>query len=59
MPKAILVGIDEETGMLNDGPNGQWTVYGKGAVTVYKPEGLAVFQHAQRFMLPVEVKEHI
>jgi len=59
LPKALLVGIDEETGMLNDGPNGQWTVYGKGAVTVYKPEGLAVFHHAQRFMLPVEVKEHI
>jgi cyanophycinase len=59
LPGTILIGIDEETGMLNDGPAGEWTVYGKGAVTVYKPEGLAVFQHAQRFMLPVEVKKHI
>jgi cyanophycinase len=43
LPEALLVGIDEETGLLNDGPAGQWTVYGKGAVTVYKPEGLVMF----------------
>jgi cyanophycinase len=43
LPEALLVGIDEETGLLNDGPAGQWTVYGKGAVSVYKPEGLVMF----------------
>jgi cyanophycinase len=56
LPGALLIGIDEETGLLNDGPEGQWTVYGKGAVTVYEPDSLAVFQHGQRFVLPIEIK---
>jgi cyanophycinase len=33
---SILVGIDEETGFLNDGPRGRWQSYGKGCVTVYR-----------------------
>jgi cyanophycinase len=34
----ILIGIDEQTGMLNDGPNGRWQVYGDRSVgvTLYK-----------------------
>ena len=56
LPGALLIGIDEETGLLNDGPEGQWTVYGKGAVTVYEPDSRAVFQHGQRFVLPIEIK---
>jgi cyanophycinase len=36
-PEMLLVGIDEETGMINDGPNGQWQVYGKGSVTLHSP----------------------
>ena len=59
LPGALLIGIDEETGLLNDGPEGQWTVYGKGAVTVYEPDSRAVFQHGQRFVLPIEVKDHL
>jgi hypothetical protein len=59
LPGALLIGIDEDTGLLNDGPNGQWTVYGKGAVTVYEPDGRAVFHHGQRFALPVEIKDHL
>jgi len=31
-----LIGIDEQTGMLNDGPAGQWQVYGAGGVTLYR-----------------------
>jgi cyanophycinase len=41
LPGVVLVGIDEQTGMINDAPLGQWTVYGRGAVTLYrdgKPE---------------------
>jgi cyanophycinase len=56
LPGALLIGIDEETGLLNDGPEGQWTVYGKGAVTLYEPDGQAVFHHAKRFVLPIEIK---
>jgi cyanophycinase len=33
---SILVGIDEETGLLNDAPHGRWRPYGKGCVTVYR-----------------------
>ena len=59
LPGALLIGIDEETGLLNDGPEGQWTVYGKGAVTVYEPDNRAVFQHGQRFVLPIAVRDHL
>jgi cyanophycinase len=36
LPKTALIGIDEQTGMLNDGPHGMWQLYGKGEVTLYK-----------------------
>ena len=40
LPGVVLIGIDEQTGMLNDGPNGRWQVYGDGTggVTLYKNE---------------------
>jgi cyanophycinase len=52
LPGVQLLGIDEETGLLNDGPVGEWTVYGRGAVTTYKPHGPAVYQHGERLVLP-------
>jgi cyanophycinase len=36
LPQATLIGIDERTGMINDGPQGWWNVYGKGKVTIYR-----------------------
>ncbi|MEP7135717.1 MAG: Type 1 glutamine amidotransferase-like domain-containing protein [Chloroflexota bacterium] len=36
IPAVTLLGIDEQTGMLNDGENNSWTVYGAGAVTLYR-----------------------
>ena len=36
LPGSLLLGIDERTGMLNDGPAGTWRVYGQGAVTIYR-----------------------
>lgn len=38
LPEAVLIGIDEQTGMLNDGPDGRWQVYGDrtGRITLYK-----------------------
>ena len=51
--KGVLpVGIDEETGMMNDGPDGLWTVYGKGAVTVYGGNGPAAYRRGERLELP-------
>jgi cyanophycinase len=39
LPQACLVGIDEQTGMLSEGAPGEWKVYGKGQVTLYRPDG--------------------
>jgi len=36
LPDVILIGIDEETGMINDGLEGAWRVYGKAGVTLYR-----------------------
>ena len=39
LPNAVLLGIDERTGMLDDGAEGKkkgWRVYGQGAVTLYR-----------------------
>ena len=32
----LLLGIDEQTGVIDEGPPGTWRVYGKGAVTLYQ-----------------------
>jgi cyanophycinase len=52
LPDALLIGIDEETGMLNDAPGGRWTVYGKGAVTLYFGGTKTVLHHGHFFDLP-------
>jgi cyanophycinase len=36
LPGINLIGIDERTGLLDDGEADVWTVYGKGAVTLYQ-----------------------
>ncbi|MEM7130676.1 MAG: Type 1 glutamine amidotransferase-like domain-containing protein [Chloroflexota bacterium] len=38
LPDALLIGIDEQTGLIDDGDNGQWRAYGAGGVTLYRPE---------------------
>ncbi len=35
LPGARLIGIDEQTGMIDDDAGGRWNVHGKGTVTVY------------------------
>jgi len=35
LPDITLIGIDEQTGMIND-INGQWQIYGAGVVTLYR-----------------------
>jgi cyanophycinase len=35
LPNVILIGIDEQTGMVND-VNGAWHVYGAGEITLYQ-----------------------
>jgi hypothetical protein len=36
LPRATLVGIDEETAMINDAPRGLWRIYGPGGITRYR-----------------------
>ncbi len=38
LPQATLVGIDEGTGMIDDGPTRAWSVHGAGHVTLYHPQ---------------------
>jgi cyanophycinase-like exopeptidase len=45
-----LVGIDEQTGMLNDGTQ-TWTVYGRGTVTLYANDTQSVFITGNSFSL--------
>ncbi len=40
LPQATLIGIDEQTGMINDGLHGKWNVYGRGGVSVYSDNRL-------------------
>ncbi|MDQ2717902.1 MAG: Type 1 glutamine amidotransferase-like domain-containing protein, partial [Chloroflexota bacterium] len=39
LPNAVLLGIDEQTGMIDDGAGARktaWRVYGRGAITLYR-----------------------
>jgi cyanophycinase len=45
LPDAVMIGIDEGTGMINDS-NGAWTVSGAGAVTLYR-DGRQASVHAR------------
>lgn len=51
----LLIGIDEQTGMLDDGADGGWHVYGKGSVTLYrKGKVLGRFARGQEFHLKID-----
>ena len=49
LPDTLLIGVDEETGLINDGPHGLWQVYGKGGVTLYQRKGTQVFKPGMPF----------
>jgi len=51
LPDSTLVGIDEQTGMIDDAPGGQWNVYGKGAVTLYRAGVTSVYHPGGQFTL--------
>jgi cyanophycinase len=48
-----LIGIDEKTGIINDGPTGQWQVYGAGGVTCYRNDRIAQFHSGKPFDLEI------
>jgi cyanophycinase len=49
LPGVILLGIDEYTGILDEG--GGWRVLGGGGVTVYRGEEEDVHKNGQRFFV--------
>ena len=52
LPDAVLLGIDERTGMLDDGDEGRkvgWRVYGQGAVTLYRKGQSKVYRTGESF----------
>ena len=52
LPNAVLLGIDEQTGMLDDGDGGSktgWRVYGQGAVTIYRDGQPTVYRAGESF----------
>jgi cyanophycinase len=52
LPDAVLLGIDERTGMLDDGDEGRkvgWRVYGQGAVTLYRRGQSKVYRTGESF----------
>jgi cyanophycinase len=51
LPRATLVGIDEQTAMIDDGPGGEWTVYGPGRITLYANGQVWRYAHGERFKL--------
>ncbi len=51
LPGFFIIGIDEQTGMLNDGKNGEWSVYGKGKVSLYRDGLSKTFGENEQFTL--------
>lgn len=51
LPEGAIIGIDEETGMIDDGPHGKWSVYGKGPVTLYRNGGISIYHPGEQFFL--------
>lgn len=50
---AVLIGIDEQTGMIDDSAQNEWTVYGKGKVTVYQGDGKQTFRSRESFFITI------
>lgn len=44
IPDVTLIGIDEQTGMLNDGKNKTWNVYGAGEITLYRDARVVTYK---------------
>ena len=51
LPGVVLIGIDEETGMIDDAASGRWRVHGKGVVTLYGNDRVQRFGPADEFSL--------
>jgi cyanophycinase len=50
VPNATLIGIDEQTGMIDDGAQ-TWTVYGRGSVTLYRNHKTEIYEAGKEFSI--------
>lgn len=58
LPGAVLIGIDEQTGAINDGAEKRWTVYGAGAVTLYRNSTIQRYTAGATFSIkPLSIKD--
>lgn len=51
LPDVSLIGIDEQTGMIDNGQNSTWTVHGRGSVTIYRQNQVETHQTGKTFSL--------
>lgn len=51
LPGVTLIGIDERTGMIDDQPNGAWSVHGQGAITLHTVSQAAAFANGSTLSL--------
>jgi len=51
IPDVTLLGIDERTGMINDGKGGRWNVYGAGEVVLYQDGNVETYKSGMIFSL--------
>lgn len=49
IPDVTLIGIDEQTGMINDGNDDSWNVYGRGVVTLYRNKNVEIYEAGKAF----------
>ncbi len=51
VPSVALLGIDEQTGMLDEGENHSWKVYGHGAATLYRGGKVETYKAGETFVM--------
>jgi cyanophycinase len=49
LPEDVLIGICEQTGMIDDGEDGEWKVYGKGWITIGKSKENKIYHPGETF----------
>ena len=49
VPDVTLIGIDEQTGMIDDGNGSSWTVLGRGEVTIYRGNRVEIHSAGKTF----------
>lgn len=53
LPGFNILGIDEQTGLIDDGPQGAWSVSGAGSVTLYRDGKAWRFAAGEQFQMEI------